>query len=148
MSDVASFARLLRTIWLAVCGGAVAILAVMGGLAVTSGEPPLADARDGVFYGVALLAVGMTAGAFALFRSMEGRLLRAGSEAEARQTVQSLGVAALATAEVPAILGAVGAFLTGELLTLAFGLTLFAFAWLTWPSDDRVRQWLSLRAHG
>ena len=148
MSDVPSFARLLRTIWLAVCGGALAILAVMGGLAATSGAPPLADARNGVFYGVALLAAVLTAGAFALLRTMESRLLRAGSEAEARQTVQSFGIAALATAEVPAILGAVGAFLTGELLTLAFGLTLFAFAWLTWPSDDRVRQWLALRERG
>ena len=148
MSDVAPFARLLRIVWLAVCAGGVLILVVMGGLAATTIEPTLSDARDGVFYGVALLAMAATAGAFALIRTMENRLFQAGSEAEAQQTVRSFGIAALAMAELPAILGAVGALLTGELLTLAFGATLLAFAWLTWPSDDRVAAWLALRQHG
>ena len=148
MTDAPPFARTLRILWLGICGGALAVMAVMGWLAATSGTAPLADSRDLVFYGVALVAVAATAGAFALLRAMEGRLLRAGSDAEAAALVRSFGVPALATAELPALLGAVGAFLTGELFTLALGATLFAFAWLTWPSDDRVGYWLSLRHRG
>jgi hypothetical protein len=145
MPDAAPSASTLRILWLGICGGALALMAVMGWLATTSGDAPLAESRDLVFYGVALVAVAATAGAFALFRAMEGRLLQAGSDAEAAGLIRSFGIPALATAELPAILGAVGAFLTGELLTLAFGATLFAFAWLTWPSDDRLGYWLSLR---
>ena len=145
MPDAAPFARTLQTLWLGICGGALAVMVVMGWLAATSGPAPFADSRDLAFYGVALVAVAATAGAFALVRAMEGRLLQAGSEAEAQQAVRSFGVAALATAELPALLGAVGAFLTGDLLTLAFGATLFAFGWITWPSDGRVGYWLSLR---
>ena len=148
MPDATSFAPTLRILWLGICGGALAIMAVMGWLAATSGPAPLAGSRDLVFYGVAFVAVAATVGAFALFRAMEGRLLQAGSDAEAASLIRSFGIPALATAELPAILGAVGAFLTGELLTLAFGATLFAFAWLTWPSDDRVGYWLSLRQRG
>lgn len=146
--DAPPFARTLRILWLGICGGALGIMVVLGWLAATSGDAPLAESRDLVFYGVALATVGATVGAFALFRRMETRLLQAGSDAEAAGLVRSFGIPALATAEVPAILGAVGAFLSGELLTLAFGATLFAFAWLTWPSDDRVGYWLSLRQRG
>ena len=52
------------------------------------------------------------------------------------------------TAEMPAIASGVAAFLTGELLVLAFGMMLFAFALLTWPSDDRVAYWLALGQRG
>ncbi len=145
MSDVAAIARPLRILWLAVCAsGALGMLA-LGALAVTS-EPPLPDAAEGAFYATALLSAAATVGAFALARAMEGRLLRTGSDAEAAGTVRTFGGAALAVAEVPALAGAVAAFLTGDLLPLAFGVPLFAFAWLTWPSDGRVAYWLALRA--
>ncbi|MGB3541437.1 hypothetical protein, partial [Rubrivirga sp.] len=63
----------------------------------------------------------------------------------AQGALRMFGVAALAAAEVPTLASAIAAFLTGDLLTLAFALPLFAFAWLTWPSDDRVMQWLAMR---
>lgn len=117
----------------------------MGWLAMETESPALATHSDTAFYVVALLGVGALAAAFALVRRMENRLLAAGSDAEAEAAVRSYGVAALAVAEVPALAGAVAALLTGSLLPLAFGVPLFAFAALVWPSDDRVAGWLGLR---
>ncbi|WP_420456348.1 hypothetical protein [Rubrivirga sp.] len=144
MPDASSVARPLRILWGAICASGALAMAVLGALAVT-GEPPLPQAAEGAFYASALLSVGTIAGAFALARAMEGRLLRAGSDAEAAGLVRTFGVAALAVAEVPTLAGAAAAFLTGDLMPLAFGVPLFAFAWLTWPSDGRVAHWLSLR---
>ena len=145
MSDVPAFARTLRIVWAAVCAGAAFALVVMGGLAARSTDPALADWADGAFYTVALLGAVALAAAFALVRQMETRLLEAGTDAEAEAAVRSYGIAALATAEVPALAGACAAVLTGDLLPLAFGVPLFAFAALLWPSDDRVGGWLRLR---
>ena len=145
MPDVSSPAPPLRIVWLAVCAGAALALGVMGWVAIQAETHALAEHAEGAFYTVALLGVAGTAGAFALVRRMEGKLLEAGSDAEAETTIRTHGVAALAAAEVPALAGAVVALLTGDLLALAFGVPLFAFAALLWPSDDRVAGWLALR---
>ncbi len=145
MPDVARFAQPLRIVWLAVCAGAALALGVMGWLSIQTDTHALAEHAEVAFYAVALLGVGGTAGAFALIRRMEGKLLQAGSDAEAEATLRTHSVAALAAAEVPALAGATVALLTGDLLALAFGVPLFAFAALLWPSDDRVAGWLTLR---
>lgn len=147
MSDVSTFARPLRLVWLAVCAGAGLALVVLGGLAVTR-PAPMAEHAEAAFYTVALLSAVGTAAAFALAQRMETRLIEAGSDAEAERAVRSFGVAALAAAEVPALAGGLAAFLTGDLMPLAFGVPLFAFAWLTWPSDGRVAYWLNLHRRG
>lgn len=144
MPEVSTVARPLRVVWGAVCASAALVLVVVGGLGVT-GEPPMPEAAETAFYTAALLSAAATAGAFALQRAMEGRLLRAGSDAEAATTLRGFGIASLAAAELPAMVAAVAAFLTGDALVLALGATVFAFAWLTWPSDGRVGYWLSLR---
>ncbi len=144
-TDISAFARPLRIVWAAVCAGGALVMGTLGMLAASAESAPLAEVAQGAFFGVALASMAATAGAFALVRTMETRLERAGSDAEAEGVARTFGVASLAVAEVPAILGAVAAFLTGDLLALAFGLTLFAFAWLTWPSDDRVAGWLAMR---
>ncbi|MEM0962778.1 MAG: hypothetical protein AAGK21_09615 [Bacteroidota bacterium] len=143
MTDTASFARVLRLVWLAVTSGATLVMGVLGYLAA-SGEPPQPDLASTLFYGVAVLSMVATAVAFWLIRQMETRLLNAGSNANARGIVQGFGIAALAAAETPAILGAIAAYLTGDLLALAFGVTMYAFAALTWPSDGRVAYWLGM----
>ena len=148
MTDAARIAQPLRIVWLAVCAGAALAMGVMGWLALEAETHALAEHAEGAFYTVALLSLVGTAGAFALARRMEARLLQAGSEAEAEGAIRTHGVAALAAAEVPALAGAVAALLTGDLLALAFGVPLFAFAALLWPSDGRVATWLSLRHHG
>ena len=148
MDDAPLLARPLRIIWLAVCASAAIALGVMGGLAVQAGQHALAEHAEGAFYVVALIGTAGTVGAFALLQRMERRLLRAASDAEAERAIQLNGVAALAAAEVPALAAATAAILTGDLLVLAFGVPLFAFAALTWPSDDRVRGWLALRHVG
>lgn len=140
-------ARLLRVLWSAICASGLLLMVVFGALADRE-TAPLADSAEGAFYVVALVAFAATAGAFALVRAMETRLLRAGSDAEAEGVVRSLGIAALAVAELPAICAGVAAFLTGDPLVLAFGATLFGFAALTWPSDDRVAHWLGLHRRG
>ena len=148
MNDVTPFAQRLRILWLAVCAGGTLILVIMGGLAASGEvEPTLADNAEGVFYAVAFLSIGALGMALFLIRTMESRLLQATSVAEAKQTVQTLGLAALATVDATAVGAAVAAFLTGDLLVLAFGVPLFSFAALTWPSDARVMHWLSLH-HG
>ena len=147
MTDPSPLARSLRVVWLAVCAGAGVALGVMGALAVGARRPPMPEHAQAAFYTVAGLSVISLAGAFWLARRMEERLLRAGSDAHAERVVRGYGVAALAAAEVPVLAGALAALLTGDLLALAFGAPLFAFAWLTWPSDGRVGYWLSLRHH-
>lgn len=144
MPDAPTIARPLRVVWGAVCASAALVLVVVGGFGA-SRAAPMPEAAEVAFYTAALLSVVATAGAFALQRAMETRLLRAGSEAEAEAALRTYGVASLAAAEVPALVAAVAAFLTGDAFVLALGATVFAFAWLTWPSDGRVGYWLSLR---
>ena len=145
MPEIATVARPLRVVWAAVCAGAALAVGVMGGLAVRAERHPLGDHAEGAFYAVALVGVAATAGAFALVHRMERRLVHAGSDAEAEALIRSYGVAALAAAEVPALAGATAAVLTGDLLPLAFGAPLAAFAALVWPSDARVAGWLAMR---
>lgn len=147
MSDVTSLARTLRILWLAICASGGLAMAVFGYLATTS-EPTMPEAAEVGFYGVALLSMVATGIAFTLIRAMERRLLQTETESEAGGIIRTFGIGALGTAEMPAIASGVAAFLTGELLVLAFGMMLFAFALLTWPSDDRVAYWLALGQRG
>ena len=144
MDSVTSFARLLRILWGAICAGGAVVLAVMGGLARTAGTI-LPEHAESAFYLTALVSMAGLGAALWLIRSMEGRLIQAGSDAEAQAIVRSNGIAALGIVDATAIVAAVAAFLTGDLLVLAFGAPLFAFAWLTWPSDARVARWLAMR---
>ena len=145
VTEIDRFAQPLRIVWLAVCAGAALAMGVMGWLSLRIETHALADHAEGAFYVVALLGAAGTAGAFALVRRMETQLSKAGTDAEAEATIRLHSVAALAAAEVPALAGALAALLTGDLLALAFGVPLFAFAALLWPSDDRVSGWLRLR---
>lgn len=144
MTDPSAYAAPLRVVWLAVCAGATVAVVALGALAMTR-PAPVPEWSAGAFYAVALLSAVSLVGAVALMRRMEGRLLQVGSEEKAARTVGLYGIAALAAAQVPALAGALAAFLTGDLLALAFGAPLFVLAWLTWPSDGRVGYWLSLR---
>ena len=138
-------ARTLRTLWAAVCLAGAAALGVFGALAATATSPPLAEHADLVFYATAAVGMAGLAAGFGLLRAMETRLNRAGSDAEAGAALRTYGLMALAAVEGSAVAAGVGALLSGDLLPLAFGAPLFAFAWLTWPSDGRVAHWLALR---
>ncbi len=144
MPDVSTMARALRVLWLGICAGGALALAVMGGLAAAQ-PPALPEHAEMLFYGTALLSAAALVLAFWLVQRMEQRLAVAGSDAEAHAILRTSGVMALAAAEVPTLAAAAAAFLTGDVLTLALGVPLFLFAWLTWPSDGRVGYWLSLR---
>ncbi|GAB5535431.1 MAG: hypothetical protein Rubg2KO_16800 [Rubricoccaceae bacterium] len=144
MNDVTPFAQRLRILWLSICAGGALILVIMGWMAASGQGGTLADSAETVFYLIALLSIGALGMALFLIRTMETRLHQAASEAEGKGTIQSLGLAALAAVDASAVGSAVAAFLTGDLLILAFGAPLFAFAALTWPSDGRVTRWLEM----
>lgn len=144
MIEISTVAQPLRIVWLAVCAGAAVAVGVFGALAA-SRPAPMPEHAEAAFYLVALVSLVGTGAAFTLQRMMETRVARAGSDEEAAAALRTLGVASLAAAEAPALVGALAAFLTGDLLALAFAVPLFAFAWLTWPSDDRVGSWLAMR---
>ncbi|MEO0557841.1 MAG: hypothetical protein AAF170_06630 [Bacteroidota bacterium] len=144
MNDVTAFAQRLRILWISICMGGALILAIMGWMAASGQGGTLSDSAETVFYLVAVLSIGALGAALFLIRTMESRLLQTTSEAEAKGTIQSLGLAALATVDASAVGSAVAAFFTGDLLVLAFGMPLFAFAALTWPSDGRVLRWLEM----
>ena len=146
MNDVTPFAQRLRILWLSICVGGALVLAIMGWLAASSEGGALDDSAETVFYLVAFLSISSLGMALFLIRTMESRLLQTTSEAEAKGTIQALGLAALAAVDASAIGSAVAALLTGDLLVLAFGVPLFAFAALTWPSDARVIRWLEMRS--
>ena len=145
MPDSPPVAAPLRVVWLTVCAGAALAMGVLGALAVRASRAPAHEYAEGAFYTVALLSVIALGGALALVRQMERRLARAESDRQAERTVLGFGAAALAAAGVPSVASALAAFVTGDLLVLALGAPLFAFAWLTWPSDGRVAYWLALR---
>ncbi|HEX8385404.1 MAG TPA: hypothetical protein VF576_04415 [Rubricoccaceae bacterium] len=145
MTDTAAASRPLQALWGALCAGGLAALVVLVALAVTQEDPTMADRADAAFYGCAVYGVVALALAFWLLHRMEGQLMAAPSDAAALAVVRTHGVAAMAAVESSAVLAGVAAFLTGNLLAVAFGVPLVAFTALTWPSADRVAGWLSLR---
>ena len=147
MPDVSTLARALRRVWLAVCGGALALMVVLAALAVTQ-PPPMPEYAEAFFYGLALLSAVALAGAFWMISQLEARLPHTGSDAEAERFIRTSGIVALAAANVPTLGATLATFLTGDVLTLALGVPLFLFAALTWPSDGRVGYWLALRHAG
>ena len=144
MNDVTAIARPLRILWAAICAGGAVVLVVMGGLAATAGTI-LPEYAQAAFYLTALVSLGGLGAALYLIRTMEGRLIQAGSDAEAQAIIRSMGISALAIVDATVVVAGVAAFLTGDTLVLAFGVPLFLFAWMTWPSDGRVARWLSMR---
>lgn len=148
MTDLAAAARPLQALWGALCAGGLAALGVLTALAVSQPDPPMADWADAAFYACAVYGVVALAVAFWLLRRMESRLSAAPSDAAALAVVRTHGVAAMAAVESSAVLAGVVAFLTGNLLALAFGVPLVAFTALTWPSPRRVAGWLALGGRG
>jgi heme/copper-type cytochrome/quinol oxidase subunit 1 len=109
--------------------------------AVRPDPPAMPEYADAAFYVVALLSAVATAGALAVMRAMETRASAAPDPDAALAAVRSLGIVALAMAEAPALAAGVAAFLTGDLLTLAFLVPFLAVVALTWPTADRVAHW-------
>ena len=145
MLDPAVAARPLRALWGAVTAGGLSALGVLTVLGATQDAPPMASQADAAFYACALYGVVALAAGFALLRRMETRAAAAPSEAAALATVRGHGVAALAAVESSAVLAGLVVFATGNVLAVAFGVPLAAFAWLTWPTAARVASWLGRR---
>ena len=144
-ATAASLARALRVQWGGVTLGGAAVLAVFGGLVASGAGGALAEHAEVAFYLAAAVSMAGLAAAFAFVRTLETKLRGAGSDAEAGAVVRTNGILALALVNATAVVAGVAAFLTGDPMPLAFGLPLFAFAGLTWPSDGRVAHWLALR---
>ena len=145
MTDPAAAARPLQALWGAVCAGGLSALVVLTVLAASQPAPAMADRADAAFYACAVYGVVALAFAFWLLRRMESRIVLAPSDAAALAVVRGHGVAALAAVESSAVVAGLAAFLTGNLLAVAFGVPLLAFTALTWPSAGRIAGWISLR---
>lgn len=132
-------ARPLPLVW-----GAIGAGGTIGAIALASAAPAppaMPEHADAAFYAVALLSAVATAASLAVMRRLEARLPAA---PDAQAAVQSHGILALALAEVPALASGVAAFLTGNVLVLAFVVPFLAVVALTWPTADRVAHWMAL----
>lgn len=145
MTDLVAASRPLQALWGAVTAGGVTALTVLTALSLSQPTAPATGQADNAFYACAVYGIVALALAFWLLRRMETRVAAAPSDAAALAVARGHAVAALAAVESSAVLAGLVVFLTGNLLALAFGVPLIAFAALTWPSAARVGGWLALR---
>lgn len=124
--------RTLPLLWAAIGAGGTLAAVVLALVAPAS--PAMPDAADLAFYAAAFLSLTATGAALALIRSLDH-----GANDDA--AIRSRGVLALALAEVPAVAAGLAAFLTGNVLALAFVVPFLAFLGLTWPSAERIARW-------
>ncbi len=129
MTDLA---RTLTLLWSAI--GAGGTLAAIVLALVAPASPAMPDAADAAFYLIAFVSLSATGAALALIRGLDG-------PPQDDAAIRTRGVLALALAEMPAILSGVAAFLTGNVLALAFVVPFLAFLALTWPSAERIARW-------
>ena len=118
------------------CAGIVLASVVMAGLVSTGTDGGMTDAAQPAFFGVAVLNLVGLAVALSMMRGLEDR------EARDAGYVQSRALIAIAALEATGFLAAIAAFLTGDLLTLAFVVPMLGFAVVFWPSEARVARWL------
>ena len=140
--QVAADRRTLHVLWLAMITGVALLTAVMGCL-VTTGAGGGVEGGTLVFYLNAALNVAAIAGAFAVQRGLEARLPSAGTHAEAAALIRQRVLLSAAVMEGSALFAAVAAYLTGELINLAFVVPFFAFAFLFFPNEGRYAYWLA-----
>ena len=143
MTDPA--ARPLRALWGALTAGGLVALVAMTALSLTE-APAYPHLRDAGFYACALYGTAALAVAFVLLHRMQTRLAVAPTQAAALAAIRSHGAAALAAVESSAVLAGLVVYATGNVLALAFGVPLVAFAAVTWPTEARVAGWLARRA--
>ena len=143
-AQVAADRRVLAVVWLAVTMGVVLLVAVMSYLVSTGVAGGMEDGAL-LFYLNAAISAGAIAGAFAVQRGLEARLPRTGSYAEAAALIRTRAILSAAVMEGSAFFAGVAAFLTGELINLAFVVPFFAFVLLFFPSEGRYAYWLALR---
>ena len=134
----APLSRQLRMIWGAMCAGIVLASVVMASLVATGADGGMADAAQPAFFGVAVLSLAGLAVALSVMRGLEDR------ETREPGYVQSRAIIAIAALEATGFLAAIAAFLTGDLLTLAFIVPMLGFAAVFWPSEARVARWLGV----
>ena len=144
MTDPVAAARPLRALWGALTAGGLTALAALTALGIVQ-SPPSPNLADQAFYVCAIYGVVALGAAFALLRRMQTRVANTPSDAAAVATIRGHGVAALAAVESSAVLAGAVVFLTGNVLAVAFGIPLVAFAAITWPTEERVAGWLALR---
>lgn len=130
--------RTLQIVWGALIAGVALATAVLGGLAFTGQGAGLTENAETFFLVNAVVSILAVIGAFAVQQRMVGRLPAQGTRAEVIATVRTSGVLSLALLEGSALLACVVAFLTGELINLAFVVPFFAFAALFFPTAARL----------
>jgi hypothetical protein len=140
--------RTLQIVWSALIAGVALATAVMGGLAYTSQNAAFADDAETFFLINAAVSILAVIGAFAVQRRMVDRLPAQGTRAEVIATVRTSGVLSLALLEGSALLACIVAFLTGELINLAFVVPFFAFALMFFPTTARLDALIDMAQRG
>ncbi|NNF58965.1 MAG: hypothetical protein HKN04_12070 [Rhodothermaceae bacterium] len=135
--------RTNRILWLAIVMGVVLLVAVMVFL-TSSGSGGTMEDGSLFFYLNAAISLGAIAAAFAIQRNLTDQLPKAGTYDEAAMLIRQRGLIAIALMEASAFFAAIAAFLTGELINLAFVVPFFAFAYLFFPTEAKYLYWLSL----
>ena len=135
--------RTNRVLWLAIAVGVVLLIAIMIFL-ISSGSGGTLAAKSLFFYLNAAISLGTIAAAFAVQRNLTEQLPRAGTYDEAAMLIRQRGLIAIALMEASAFFAVIAAFLTGELINLAFVVPFFVFAYLFFPTEAKYLYWLSL----
>jgi len=140
--------RSLQIVWGALVAGVALATAVMGGLAYASQDAAFADGAETFFLINAAVSILAVIGAFAVQRRLVDRLPALGTRAEVVATVRTSGVLSLALLEGSALLACIAAFLTGELINLAFVVPFFAFALMFFPTAARLDALIDMAQRG
>lgn len=139
--------RLLKFLYPASCAG-VALFSLAVAVVTVMRETPIVLSAATWFYAVALGSLLAIAGGFWTLRRLEQRLPEEKNEAAANETILLNHLLAMGALEASALLAIVATFLTHDLMTLAFVVPFFAFAWLTWPSEEHLAWWHAVWSNG
>jgi hypothetical protein len=130
--------RSLQIVWGALTAGVLTATGVLGGLTLAREGTALTEHAAGFFFANAAANLVAVLAAFAVQRRMLDRLPAQGTRAEFVAAVRTAGVISLACLEASALLACVAAFLTGELINLAFVVPFFGFALVFFPTAARL----------
>lgn len=132
MTPSSDLSRTLPLLWGAIGAGGTLAAVVLA--AVRPDPPAMPELADAAFYGTALVSAALTALALWLIRGLDD-----GPQPDA--AIRTRGVLALAAAEASAVLAGLAAFVTGNVLALAFVVPFLGVVALTWPTPDRIARW-------
>lgn len=130
--------RQLQVLWGALVAGVGVMAAVFGALAVSGGREVEPDFAAALFYTSAAASMAAIVAAFWVQHRLRERLPRHGTYEEAMADLRTSGIVSLAIMEGAALVAAVAALVSGQLIPLLFLVPFFGFAAFFFPTETRV----------